>query len=29
MTDVRAALVAMGVDQSRTFLELFATGDVV
>ena len=29
MLDVRAALVAMGVDRSRTFLELFATGDVV
>ncbi|KAK4155991.1 globin-like protein [Chaetomidium leptoderma] len=29
MTDVRSALIAMGVDKSRTFLELFATGDVV
>jgi nitric oxide dioxygenase len=28
MVDVRAALVALGVDQSRIFLELFATGDV-
>lgn len=29
MVDVRATLIAMGVDKSRTFLELFATGDVV
>ena len=29
MTEVRATLVSMGVDRSRTFLELFATGDVV
>ncbi|KAK4120610.1 globin-like protein [Parathielavia appendiculata] len=28
MLDKRAALMAMGVDQSRIFLELFATGDV-
>ncbi|KAL1842947.1 hypothetical protein VTJ49DRAFT_3588 [Mycothermus thermophilus] len=28
MVDVRAALVARGVDKSRVFLELFATGDV-
>jgi len=28
MVDVRSALVALGVDRSRIFLELFATGDV-
>ncbi|KAL2266792.1 hypothetical protein VTJ83DRAFT_6144 [Remersonia thermophila] len=28
MMDVRAALVARGVDKSRVYLELFATGDV-
>lgn len=28
MIDVRRALVGMGVDKSRIFLELFATGDV-
>jgi nitric oxide dioxygenase len=28
MIDVRHALMAMGVDKSRIFLELFATGDV-
>jgi nitric oxide dioxygenase len=28
MVDVRAALEAMGVERSRVFLELFATGDV-
>ena len=28
MIDVRQTLVAMGVDKGRTFLELFATGDV-
>ena len=28
MVDVRQTLVAMGVDKSRVFLELFATGDV-
>ncbi|KXX76984.1 Flavohemoprotein [Madurella mycetomatis] len=28
MIDIRRALVGMGVDKSRVFLELFATGDV-
>ncbi|KAH6623119.1 globin-like protein [Chaetomium tenue] len=28
MVDVRSALAALGVDRSRIFLELFATGDV-